>query len=30
MNEVFYTELPKRGYEFAFPHMDVTMLKTEE
>ncbi len=28
MNEVFYTELPKRGYEFAFPHMDVTMLKT--
>jgi small conductance mechanosensitive channel len=30
MNEVFYTELPKHGYEFAFPHMDVTMLKTEE
>lgn len=24
--ERFYTELPKQGFEFAFPHMDVTML----
>jgi len=29
MNETFYTELPKRGYEFAYPHVDVKMLKDE-
>ena len=30
MNETFYTELPKRGYEFAYPHVDVKMLPKEE
>lgn len=30
MYEVFYTELPKNGFEFAYPHVDVTMLKTAE
>ena len=28
MNERFYTELPKRGYQFAYPHVDVTMLNS--
>lgn len=27
MNEAFYTELPKRGYQFAYPHVDVTMVQ---
>ena len=27
MNETFYTELPKRGFQFAYPHMDVTMVQ---
>ena len=27
MNQTFYTELPKRGYQFAYPHVDVNMLK---
>ena len=26
MQERFYTELPKAGFEFAYPHVDVTML----
>ena len=26
MNQTFYTELPKRGYAFAYPHLDVKML----
>lgn len=30
MYEVFYAELPKNGFEFAYPHVDVTMLKTAE
>lgn len=30
MYEVFYTELPKNGFEFAYPHVDITMLKTAE
>ncbi|MBQ7997237.1 MAG: mechanosensitive ion channel [Paludibacteraceae bacterium] len=25
MQERFYTELPKKGFTFAYPHMDVTM-----
>lgn len=25
--ERFYTELPKHGFSFAYPHMDVTMTK---
>lgn len=29
MQERFYTELPQQGFEFAYPHMDVTMLKSE-
>jgi len=28
MQERFYTELPQQGFEFAYPHMDVTMLPT--
>lgn len=24
-NKLFYTELPKHGYTFAYPHMDVTV-----
>ena len=28
MQERFYTELPQHGFEFAFPHVDVTMLPT--
>ncbi|MBP5477153.1 MAG: mechanosensitive ion channel [Paludibacteraceae bacterium] len=27
MNRTFYTELPKRGYSFAYPHLDVKMLQ---
>lgn len=27
LQERFYTELPPQGFTFAFPHMDVTMLK---
>lgn len=26
MNQRFYTELPQKGFTFAYPHMDVTML----
>lgn len=26
MQERFYTELPKKGFTFAYPHMDVTMV----
>ena len=26
MQQRFYTELPKHGYQFAYPHVDVTML----
>lgn len=25
MNKLLYTELPKRGFTFAFPHMDISM-----
>lgn len=25
MNKLIYTELPKRGFNFAFPHMDVSI-----
>ena len=28
MQERFYTELPQQGFEFSYPHMDVTMLPT--
>lgn len=27
LQERFYTELPKQGFGFAYPHVDVTMLK---
>ncbi len=26
MTERFYTELPQKGYQFAYPHVDVTMV----
>ena len=26
MQQCFYTELPKAGFQFAYPHVDVTML----
>lgn len=26
LQERFYTELPKHGFQFAYPHVDVTML----
>lgn len=29
MNRTFYTELPKRGYQFAYPHLDVKMLNED-
>ena len=29
LQERFYTELPPQGFTFAYPHVDVTMLKTE-
>ena len=28
MQERFYTELPQHGFEFAFPHVDVNMVKS--
>ena len=27
LQEQFYTELPKHGFTFAYPHVDVTMVK---
>lgn len=27
LNERFYTELPPQGFTFAYPHVDVTMVK---
>lgn len=27
LNQVIYTELPKHGIQFAYPHVDVTMVK---
>ena len=27
LEEAFYTELPKRGFSFAYPHVDVTMVQ---
>ena len=27
LQERFYTELPPQGFTFAYPHVDVTMLK---
>jgi len=27
LQERFYTELPEQGFSFAYPHMDVTLLK---
>lgn len=27
LQERFYTELPKQGFTFAYPHVDVTMIK---
>ena len=29
LQERFYTELPPQGFTFAYPHVDVTMLKNE-
>ena len=29
LQERFYTELPPQGFTFAYPHVDVTMLKDE-
>jgi small conductance mechanosensitive channel len=29
IQERFYTELPPQGFTFAYPHIDVTMLKNE-
>ena len=29
LQERFYTELPPQGFTFAYPHVDVTMLNTE-
>lgn len=26
LNKRFYTQLPQRGFEFAYPHMDVTIV----
>jgi len=28
LQERFYTELPPQGFTFAYPHVDVTMLKS--
>ena len=28
MQQRFYTELPAAGFQFAYPHMDVTMLQS--
>jgi len=30
LQERFYTELPPQGYTFAYPHMDVTMMKPQD
>ena len=30
MQERFYTELPPQGFTFAYPHVDVTMLPTQQ
>ena len=30
LQERFYTELPPQGFTFAYPHVDVTMLKPED
>lgn len=30
LQERFYTELPPQGFTFAYPHVDVTMLKSEK
>ena len=27
LQEKFYTELPKQGFQFAYPHMDVSMIE---
>ncbi len=27
LNQVIYTELPKHGIQFAYPHVDITMVK---
>jgi small conductance mechanosensitive channel len=29
MQQRFYTELPKHGFAFAYPHVDVTMVKDD-
>ena len=29
LQERFYTELPPQGFAFAYPHMDVTMVKND-
>ncbi len=29
MQQRFYSELPEAGFQFAYPHVDVTMLKSE-
>ena len=29
MNKRFYTELPQHGYQFAYPHVDVTMVNAQ-
>lgn len=29
-NKVFYTELPKNGFSFAYPHMDVTLKASSD
>ena len=30
LQERFYTELPPQGFTFAYPHVDVTMLKPQD
>ena len=27
LNKSLYTQLPQQGFEFAYPHMDVTLIK---
>ena len=27
LNKALYTQLPQQGFEFAYPHMDVTLIK---
>lgn len=29
MQQRFYSELPEAGFQFAYPHVDVTMIKSE-